>query len=115
MADRRSKPVWFEGAREGSILGHPVKVPGPQTPGGSTKHIEGSIEVDGNVTHYEVGPRGIHSHSHMYADFATPWELAEALVRDYGALAVRGGPSAEVAPHDHGGHAHPAKRRKGRR
>jgi hypothetical protein len=111
MAKRRSEPVWFEGAREGNILGHPVSVDGPQTIADHKGHVECCIEVDGNVVYYEVGPHGIHSHSHMYANFATPWELAEALVRDYGALAVRGGPSADAPPHDHdggGGHGAPS-------
>jgi hypothetical protein len=97
----RAKPVWYDGASSGTVLGHPVKIEGPQTPDGPHAHGGCCIEIDGNVVYYEIGPNGVHSHSYMHKNFSTPWELAEALARDYGALAVRGGPSSDVAPHDH--------------
>ncbi len=105
---RPAAPVWFQGATSASILGHTVQVDGPQTPGEGhghgKKHAEECcILIDGNVIYYEIGPEGVHSHSYMHKNFATPWELAEALIRDYGALAVRGGPSADAPPHPHGG------------
>lgn len=116
-----AKPAWYDGASSGTVLGHPVKIEGPQTPDRAHANGDCCIEIDGNLVHYEIGPNGVHSHSYMHRNFATPWELAEALARDYGALAVRGGPSSDAAPpHDHASgdadHQHPAPvHRKGRK
>src|SRR5262245_15713813 len=104
---RRATPVFFEGATSGNVLGHPVKIEGPQTLAEAKDEHECCIEIDGNVVMYEIGPFGIHSHSFMYQNFATPWELAEALARDYRALSVRGGPNDEVVPHHHDAGAPP--------
>jgi len=104
MKRRQAKHSWFAGATSATILGHRVKAEGPQV--SSAVHAHGDseccIEIDDNVVFYQLGPNGVHSHSYMHRDFATPWELAEALIRDFGALAVRGGRSADAPPHDHG-------------
>lgn len=69
-----------------SILGRKVELIDKPAPG-LEKHGSHHLVIEGRAYPFHVhGHHGIHCGSMMFADFRTPWELAEALVRNLGSL-----------------------------
>ena len=61
----------------------------------------GRLRIDDEEVSYEQTSEGAYSHDMTYMRFATPHELAEELVRQWGAT-----PPNRTSTHDHDDHDH---------
>ena len=59
-------------------------------------HAHYRLLIDGHEVNMEQSERGILTHAMMYQEFGTPYELAEALINDWG--------TSKIEPTDHSDH-----------
>lgn len=64
-------------------------------------HVHYRLFIDGLEITMEQSARGVLSHAMMYQEFGSPYELAEALIREWGTSKIE-----RTQPPDHTDHPH---------
>ncbi len=107
---RRSKSSKkAEGSKIETYRGHTIQVipavavkmksaDSPDTPAVES----GKVLIDGREISYEQTEDGVHSHEFMFQKFATPFELAEELIKQWGTAQPKSNSENPEHPHHSG-------------